>query len=1299
MIFKIKYLIALLLLAVGIISLLFYQKNVDGFSKTISYSAKISIFKSKFDTLQNYSQHLEKSNEVNYNEDSFVDTIINNSLLFEENPNDEFLVEKKEINQLMAENKFNEAGEKFESLIDKEVDKYGMDYIELPLYKRMLKLESLAIDNTMNGVFPYDTGGYSKSELQEKLQDENTWKNFDEEVNKLSWSDFVKCRNYSVAFKIHRKVLNTCKEVLGEMNPVTLKRTMNLIQDYSILGDSTTAIKMAENLLLKVEKVFGKESDEAVTVIRLLANDYKILYDYQKSEELLKDALEINRKLHTEDSKEFLITANELELLWGVEKYSMLRGRLRKNKDRGEAKQFELSEKERVEYKGQRIVSLFSRAVPQPNYEAKVLVEILEGETKFAQKIYEPLYLDTVFEMSRLSKTLGFLSKSLNVDLGIFLICHSLLGDYHHKTITSMCNLSDDYLKLNDIDSALDLSLSAVNVSQKIYGEKHPCTINAVHTLTNIYRKLGKFNEALELDMKAYDIAKENFTNTIGMQAYTDWPLNNLPEENKKALDIRFESIDRQIKFYNDNNMPNEAKKLKLQAEELKRTVYAPNYIQNLSREEAMDLCYKLEILYYNEHTVISNIQKDIVDDYAGLKNHDYAINHAQYIVRNYTHLQRGSEPETLSTEINLAHFYNLSGNYEKTIKLFDADSENVSFGLMSKMNGIYLGEASYIVGDAFKNTGKSQKALEYYRKSIEGYEQMRDSYKDLTSEEKKQWFATVVPYYKEMASFFITQNAEDEAFKTVELCKARTLAEQYSELLAIYNSGLSDEDISKLNDYQKNISQYGEKIKESIRMGDDNLKFNLRYAQLKIMEEHLKYKEQIQEKYPKYKEMLNAKFLSEDIFSKEQLQQILPDNSCFIDFTLIKKSDKLNRKSDEILAFVVNKSGEVKGFNILIDDNFLEQCNLYRILLAYSDIKNMRADHKYLWKTADGNYKISSGRQAPEENAKIISSTQDLNNLRQDLSAKIGNVLFTPMKNFISEKSTWIISPDGELNSIPFETLQFNNKSVIEMSNISYVPSLAILKLMQEKNITNSQLKDRKEFFAMGDAVYGNYNLSTSRGSLIDLSQNIRSLNSPLETIDLTQIKWNNLPGTGKELDQVSTVFRNKEIFRGQDASETNLKFLNKSGDLSQYKYLLFATHGLFVPQRPELSSIVLSQGLDNFNDGYVTIGEWFDFNLNSDLVYLSACESGLGDYQAGEGIVGIPYALTVAGNKDTIMSLWKVDDEATAEFSAEFFKKLNQGKSEVIALNETKREFIAKHNSKFSESSVWAAFILYGF
>lgn len=196
-----------------------------------------------------------------------------------------------------------------------------------------------------------------------------------------------------------------------------------------------------------------------------------------------------------------------------------------------------------------------------------------------------------------------------------------------------------------------------------------------------------------------------------------------------------------------------------------------------------------------------------------------------------------------------------------------------------------------------------------------------------------------------------------------------------------------------------------------------------------------------------------------------------------------------------------------------------------------------------------------------------------------------------------------------------------------------------------------------------------------------------------------MQNLKWKNLDGTEEELNRVSKLFGTKKIFRKKSATESKLKTSSRRDEISNYKYLLFATHGIFIPYAPEYSSIVLSQGVDAKEDGYVTIGEWMGLNLNSDLVFLSACESGLGEYQAGEGIIGIPYALTIAGNKNTVMSLWKVYDVATAEFVSTFFKKIREGKSSFIALNETKREFLKSENPLYKNPAVWSAFLLYGF
>ena len=192
----------------------------------------------------------------------------------------------------------------------------------------------------------------------------------------------------------------------------------------------------------------------------------------------------------------------------------------------------------------------------------------------------------------------------------------------------------------------------------------------------------------------------------------------------------------------------------------------------------------------------------------------------------------------------------------------------------------------------------------------------------------------------------------------------------------------------------------------------------------------------------------------------------------------------------------------------------------------------------------------------------------------------------------------------------------------------------------------------------------------------------------------------WPNLPGTGKEVDEVAALFPpdTRQVYKKKQASEKVLRNLDRSGDLAGYKILLFATHGIFNPKVPELSALVLSQvGNQAPENGYITVSKWMGYNLRSDLVYLSACQTGLGKALDGEGIIGIPYALCIAGNQDTVMTLWETDDEKARAFSVSFFKKLRLGQGPVQALSATKREFLHGRGSDRNPNS-WAAFLLYG-
>ena len=88
---------------------------------------------------------------------------------------------------------------------------------------------------------------------------------------------------------------------------------------------------------------------------------------------------------------------------------------------------------------------------------------------------------------------------------------------------------------------------------------------------------------------------------------------------------------------------------------------------------------------------------------------------------------------------------------------------------------------------------------------------------------------------------------------------------------------------------------------------------------------------------------------------------------------------------------------------------------------------------------------------------------------------------------------------------------------------------------------------------------------------------------------------------------------------------------------------------------------------------------------------------DTGLGKVVQGEGILGIPFALYIAGNVDTIMTLWPIDDDSTAEFVRRFFTKVKNGTPESAALSQTKREFLV--DKKYMQPVFWAPFVMYGY
>jgi CHAT domain-containing protein len=147
------------------------------------------------------------------------------------------------------------------------------------------------------------------------------------------------------------------------------------------------------------------------------------------------------------------------------------------------------------------------------------------------------------------------------------------------------------------------------------------------------------------------------------------------------------------------------------------------------------------------------------------------------------------------------------------------------------------------------------------------------------------------------------------------------------------------------------------------------------------------------------------------------------------------------------------------------------------------------------------------------------------------------------------------------------------------------------------------------------------------------------------------------------------------------------------------KYRIIHLATHGLFNSEHPELSGVVLSL-LDSDGkpqDGVLRLHDIYNLKLPTELVVLSACNTGLGNVIRGEGLVGLTRGFMYAGSPRVIASLWRVDDLATALLMGRFYQRMfREGMSPAAALRQAQIEMLKGKRWRFPY--YWAAFVLQG-
>lgn len=289
--------------------------------------------------------------------------------------------------------------------------------------------------------------------------------------------------------------------------------------------------------------------------------------------------------------------------------------------------------------------------------------------------------------------------------------------------------------------------------------------------------------------------------------------------------------------------------------------------------------------------------------------------------------------------------------------------------------------------------------------------------------------------------------------------------------------------------------------------------------------------------------------------------------------------------------------------------------------------------------------------------------------------------LLLKPAATQLREKNSLVIVPDNALWNLPFQALQSApDHFLLEDAAISYAPSLTALHAIRQATRDNLQNKtDAATLLALGNPV-----LETSAAAKTSLARRDES-SGPLPEAE-REVK-----GLGKLYGSAQS-----RIYIGAEAREDRVK-----QEAGRYRILQFATHGILDDAAPMYSHLLLSPGNEQSKeDGLFEAREIMNFDLHAEMVVLSACETARGKVGAGEGVIGLTWALFVAGSPTTVVSQWKVSSASTADLMLEFHRQVLANNpapvSKARALQQASLKLLK--TGRYKHPFYWAGFVIVG-
>jgi CHAT domain-containing protein/Tfp pilus assembly protein PilF len=804
------------------------------------------------------------------------------------------------------------------------------------------------------------------------------------------------------------------------------------------------------------------------------------------------------------------------------------------------------------------------------------------------------------------------------------------LGPDHPDTATSLNNLAALYRAMGRYGKAEVLYQRALAIAEVQLGPDHPNTATSLNNLAELYASLGRYREAEVLYQRALAIAEMQ----LG------------PEHSDTA-----QSLNNLALLYRLLGRYGEAEVLYQRALVIREAQLGPdhpttaNSLSNLAGlYSSLGRYREAEVLYQRalvireaqlgpDHPTTANSLNNLAGLYRAMGRYGEAevLYQRALAVRE---VQLGlNHPDTAQSLNDLALLYKSLGHYEQAEVMYQralAIAE-VQLGPDHPNTATSLNNLAVL----YWAQGQLQDTLDYLQRGLAVEETVLSRNLVLGSDaNKRDYLATVSGTTDSAISLHLNDlstsgEAAHLALTTILQRKGRIL-----DLFTNLRTQLADdpETVALFDGLRAANTQ----LANLTTKPPPNLSTEAYQAQLQALQERINDLEnQLSRRSPEFAELTTSPSLA-------AIQAMLPEQTALVEFV---RYQPFNPSASQhfgpyrYAAYILAADGTIQGLDLGPAEDIDAAVQTFSTSLAFSD-------------TPRGQVKAEA----------------------QALDA----LVMARVRAALGDTTTVFLSPDGSLSLIPFEALvDESGDYLVEQYQFRYLTSgRDLLRLDLNAASDNPPL-------LVGNPTYGR------PGELI--AQN--------RAIDFENRIFPALPGTGREVEAIADQLPDALVYSETNATEAVIK------DHPQPSILHIATHGFFEASadspNPLLQSGLILAGAalpeqqsGPDQDGILTALEVTGLDLRgTQLVVLSACETGVGELAAGEGVYGLRRALVLAGSHSQVISLWKVDDTATQELMVAYYDRLLSGMPRDAALRETQLAFL--NSAEYRHPYYWAAFI----